>query len=158
MIAFQHVSIFWTKWDRGAEPGARRNALPRQHPFRPPGDPAADWVHHVSYRAIRNPAYDLTEQWAQRLAGREDGLILRPGRDFTEVSAVGGGSGKLRTSLNGLIARVPFGQRLIVRTNGVSDGDHQRYYWEDTYHVGVAETATLDLPLFREIDARVLLY
>lgn len=63
-----------------------------------------------------------------------------------------------RPNINDWIARVPFGRRLIFRTNNKSDGDHDRWYFEDNFQVGFAATATLDLPLFREIDERVLLY
>ena len=63
-----------------------------------------------------------------------------------------------RPNINDWIARIPLGKRLIFRTNNKSDGDHDRWYFEDNFQLGFAATATLDLPLFREIDERVLLY
>ena len=53
---------------------------------------------------------------------------------------------------------LPFGQRVTLRCNSKSDGDHDRWYFEDVVHVGWADTATLDLPVFREIDERAPLY
>ncbi|MEG3181034.1 hypothetical protein [Sphingomonas sp. LT1P40] len=63
-----------------------------------------------------------------------------------------------RLHLEDWIIRLPFGQHAIFHINGASDGRHQRRYEEHRIAIGFAETATLDLPLFREIDERVLLY
>ena len=65
---------------------------------------------------------------------------------------------ELHRAQTGWVARLPFGQRLTFRVNAKADGDHDRWYFEDVLHIGWAEEATLDLPLFREIDERVLLY
>lgn len=159
MIALQHVSLFWTKWERGAQNGAIRNQIPRKWPFIPPGDPTLDWVHHRHLQTDRRGKYQPREQWIQRRAQSEDGIITRIRGDVCEVSFAGAYQGKLhRPHFHGLIAKLPFGQMVTIQVNGASDGDHQRYYFEDTFHVAFTETATLDLPLYRLIDERKLLY
>ena len=161
MIAVQHIAIHWTKWDRGPAAGARFKAVPRQLPFAPPGDVVGDWVHHVRYDSQREPSYAMREAWSARRPVADDGVTIRTVGDVAEVHFAAGHvyQGKVhREHFTGLVARLPFGQRLVIRVNGASDGDHQRYYSEHTIHIGFADTATLDLPLFRDIDERVPLY
>ena len=159
MIALQHIQLFWTKWERGAEDGAIRNRIPRKMPFVPPGDPKLDWVHHLHLRTDSEGKYRPREHWLQRLPTSEDGIVVRMRGNICEVSFAGALQGKLhRPHFHGLIAKLPFGQLLTIKINGASDGDHQRFYFEDTFHVAYADTATLDLPLYRLIDERKLLY
>ena len=161
MIALQHIGIYWTKWDRGPRAGALRKALPRTLPFVPPGDASANWVHNARYDSREDSTYQLLESWGERLPKDWDGVRVRPRDGVAEVyfDPEYVPQGKLRREhFSGLIARLPFGQKLVIRINGVSDGDHQRYYSEHVFHIGFADIATLDLPTFREIDEMLPTY
>jgi hypothetical protein len=160
VIAFQHILIQWTKDDRNPLDGAARKALPRALPFLPPGDPAGDWRHWIEYRSRDD--YVAHERWLTGRPEKRDGIVAIPASNNADIffyPRQGIHLQKpLRPRLAGLIARLPFGKRLIVRLNTASDGDHQRLYYEHIVHFGFADIATLDLPLHREIDERVVLY
>lgn len=161
MIALQHISIHWTKWDRGPMAGMLRKRIPRTLPFMPPGNEAANWVHTARYASREDSSYQLTESWDERMPEGWDGIRVRPRKQAAEIyfDPEYVPQGKLRRAhFAGLVARLPFGQKLVIRINGVSDGDHQRLYSEHVFHIGFAEVATLDLPTFREIDETLPLY
>lgn len=120
-----------------------------------------NWVHLVRYDSRGDSTYQVRESWEQRMPEGWDGVRVRPQRNVAEVhfDPQYVPQGKLRRDhFKGIVARLPFGRKLIIRINGVSDGDHQRLYSEHVLHIGFADTATLDLPLFREIDELVALY
>ncbi|WP_337846286.1 hypothetical protein [Sphingomonas sp.] len=158
-LAIQHVHIHWDKATRGMPGSGIRNALPREVPFDPPRASDRGWLQRIEYRA-RDGFAPVTsygelgeiEDWRVPLATRMEGddhLWLR----FNVANRA-----PHRPHLDGWIVRLPFGQRVTLRCNSKSDGDHDRWYFEDVVHVGWADTATLDLPVFREIDERALLY
>ena len=157
-IAIQHLQLSYWKKDRGAEAGAMRNALPRIHPFSPPERTGPGWYHsimrqsHESYR-VHESYWDLATVDRRRLP-----IALRADGDFLEIRVVQHGGKIKRPQLDKPIARLPFGQRVAIHFNNAHDGDHQRSYSEQAIHVGWAGEASLDLPLFREIDLRELLY
>lgn len=158
-LAIQHVHIHWDKATRGMPGAGVRNALPREVPFDPPRSSECGWYQRIDYRArdhfvpvTRYGELGETEDWRVPLATRLEGsdhLWLR----FNVANRT-----PHRPHLDGWIVRLPFGQRVTLRCNSKSDGDHDRWYFEDVVHVGWADTATLDLPVFREIDERALLY
>lgn len=161
LILIQHIGIWWGKEDRGAQAGAARNALPRRFAFAPPGPGGRGWIHSI--RMDARDAYAPGDKWCEFSAANSGGIRVEPAGAFAEVSIGGGGvplhvQKPKRPNLNGLIARLPFGQRLVLRVNTAIDGHHQRWYADHTVHIGFAEAATLDLPLFREIDERADLY
>ena len=136
-----------------------RNGLPRELPFDPPHASERGWYQRIDYRArdrfvptIRYNALGEIDATLLPLATRMEGhdhLWLR----FNVANRA-----PYRPNLGQWIVRLPFGQRVTLRCNSKSDGDHDRWYFEDVVHVGWADTATLDLPVFREIDERALLY
>lgn len=159
-IAIQFTQIAWTKWARGAPAGTIRNALPREAPFRAPSDSPRGWLHRIEYNALKSSDYQHREEWIDLATGdnwrmpvktRLDGdhLWIMP-RVYLQKP--------VRANLQSWMVRLPFGQRAIIRINTAVDGDHQRHYYEYHLTVGFADTATLDLPLFRELDERVPLY
>lgn len=157
-LAIQHVHLHWDKAGRGAEWGAVRNALPRELPFKAPAESERGWLHRVTFdarhRYRQDEAWhdlDAVEAWRVPVKTRLDG-------DHLWLKMAVSMRWPLRQHLEGWIARLPFGQRLSFRVNSKSDGDHERWYFEDHLHIGWAETCALDLPLFREIDERVILY
>lgn len=157
-LAIQHFHLHWDKATRGMPGSAVRNALPRALPFRAPYESAAGWVHRIDYSAAENFVpkeawhdLDTTDGWRVPVSTLIDGDHLKLRFDV-QISQ------PARPHLTGWVARLPFGQRLTFRVNAKADGDHDRWYFEDVLHIGWAEQATLDLPLFREIDERVLLY
>lgn len=157
-LAIQHVHLRWTKDDRGPEAGAVRNALRRAEAFRPPSASAAGWLQHIRYDAAEG--YRRVETWQALSAIAAERLPVRTRIESDHLwirLAVTGGQPR-RPQLDGWIVRLPLGQRAVIRTNQKYDGDHQRLYEEHHVSVGFAATATLDLPLFREVDERVLLY
>lgn len=158
-LAIQHVHIHWDKAARGMPWSGVRNALPREVPFDPPHASERGWCQRIDYRA-RDRFVPVTsygalgeiEEWRVPLVTRMEGsdhLWLR----FNVSNHT-----PYRPNLDQWIVRLPFGQRVTLRCNSKSDGDHDRWYFEDVVHVGWADTATLDLPVFREIDERALLY
>jgi hypothetical protein len=160
LIAFQHILIQWTKDDRGPEDGAVRKALPRSLPFAPPGDPGGDWQHRIVFRS--DDHYIPHERWQPGRPERRDGISVIPSPERADILFHRRQGIHLqkpsRPGFEGLVARLPFGMRLVIRLNTASDGEHQRLYLEHTIHIGFADVATLDLPLHREMDERVDLY
>lgn len=157
-LAIQHVHLHWDKATRGMPGSAVRNALPRELPFRAPFESTAGWYHRINYSAREDFApkeawhdLDQIEKGRMPVSTRFDGDHL--GLRFDVAART-----PYRPHLEGWIARLPFGQRLTYRINSKADGDHDRWYFEDVFHIGWAATATLDLPQFREIDERVPLY
>lgn len=162
MILVQRVLIRWTQADRGAAAGTIRNALPRQFPAHPPSRPAAGWLQQIEMAAAEK--YALRESWQALEPGRwTDGLVVRLREDRLDVTidphaAIACLQKPSRPNLAGTIALLPHGQRLVVRLNGAMDWRGPRTYLDYTLHVAFADSATFDLPLFREIDERVVLY
>ncbi|MBX3595616.1 hypothetical protein [Sphingomonas sp.] len=157
-LAIQHLHLHWTKAGRGPESGTVRNALRRQFPYRAPFDSDPGWLHRIVAR--HQGGYVPTEAW-HALRDLDPELVpvrTRMHDDRLDIRIVGQGASAYRAGTGGLLARLPFGRRLIVRTNWKWDGGTERLFYEDHYHVGWAAESTLDLPLFREIDARPLLY
>lgn len=161
-LAIQLTQIAWTKWDRGAKPGAVRNALPREAPFHAPHDTERGWLHRIDYDALQSSQYRHTDtlrdladvdEWEMPVRTRfsEDHIWLRPHLYLQKPH-------RKAAQLDGWLVRLPFGHRAIIRANTAVDFRRQRNYYEYHLTVGWAETATLDLPLFREVDERVLLY
>lgn len=157
-IAIQHIRIGWTKHERGPEQGAARNAIPRDAPFRAPGASEKGWYQLLRYDAAedyrRDERWDdlaTVETWRLPVAWRLDGDHLWIGLKVFPLK-------RRWLQSNRWIVRLPFGQRCVIRLNDKWDGDHQRIYDENHIAVGFAAEASLDLPLFREIDERVLLY
>lgn len=157
-LAIQHIHLHWDKAGRGADWGAVRNALPRELPFRAPFDSAPGWFHRIEMLARNHYRQDEAlneigkiEDWRVPISTRIDG-------DHLWIKICVSTRWPPRPHLDGWIARLPFGQRITIRVNSKSDGDHERWYFEDNLHIGWADEATLDLPQFREIDERVLLY
>lgn len=161
-LAIQLVRIAWTKWDRGARPGAIRNRIPRHAPFAPPHDSARGWLHRIDHDALASPHYRRTERmcdladladWELPVQSRfsEGHVWLRP-RFYIQKP------NRKAAQLGNWLVRLPFGQRAIIRANTAVDFRRQRNYYEYSLTVGFADTATLDLPLFRDMDERVLLY
>ena len=158
-LAIQHVHIHWDKAARGMPWSGVRNALPRELPFDPPRASERGWYQRIEYQArasfVPVTSYGelgTIEDWRVPLATRMEGrdhLWMR----FSVVNRE-----PRRPNLDKWIVRLPFGQRVTLRSNSKSDGDHDRWYFEDVFHVGWADSATLDLPVFREIDERALLY
>jgi hypothetical protein len=157
-LAIQHIRIHWGKSGRGAKWGTVRNAVPRERPFHAPFDSDPGWYHHITH--------DHGDSYAPVEAMHELGKIENwrvPVHTRIEDDRLGirfnvAHRDPYRPHMVGWIARLPFGQRLTFMTNHKADGDHERWYWEEHFHVGWSDMATLDLPLFREIDERVLLY
>ncbi len=157
-IAIQHIAIHWSKEDRGPEAGAVRNALPREVPFQPPADCETGWLQSIVFDAQHG--YDRHERWEQ-LDQVMDWMIpvrtrIKNGHLWIKLNLHLGQPD--RPNLADWIVRLPFGQRAAIHVNGKHDARRQRIYREHRLAIGFAETATLDLPLFREIDERVLLY
>ncbi|MFL9839473.1 hypothetical protein ABS767_00735 [Sphingomonas sp. ST-64] len=157
-LAIQHFHLHWDKATRGMPGAAIRNALPRTLPLCAPFDSEPGWYHRIDYRAVDRFApheamHEIarTEDWRIPVERRVDG-------DFLQLRFSVWNRAPHRPNLAGWIARLPFGQRLTFRSNAKSDGDHDRWYFEDVFHVGWSDTATLDLPLFRDIDERALLF
>ena len=158
LISIQSIDIRFDKTHRGPRHGALRKALPRAHAFAPPAVSPTGWWHAVTCRAEANYAaqseyHDLAAmprvRWPVSLKFEDDACLITLNRS----------PGKISVSRRGRsLARLPFGQRLKIVFNDVHDGDHQRLYVEQTLRIAIAEHATLDLPLFREIDLRKLLY
>jgi len=164
VVSVQLIKIQWDKTHRGPKHGAIRKALPRFMPFDPPPHPPEDRWHQVVFNAL--DGYKEHESWRSKRKGignerrnaypasvKPEGEFLRVGlgRDLH--------LGKMRKRLVGrTFARLPFGKRVAIHFNDAHDGYHQRLYSEYALHVGYADRPTLDLPLFREIDLRRLLY
>lgn len=157
-LAIQHVHIHWDKAARGMPWSGVRNALPREVPFDPPRESERGWYQRIDYQARTNfdpvtyGAIGEIDDWRIPVATRMEGkdhLWMR----FSVVNRA-----PRRPNLDDWIVRLPYGQRVTLRSNSKSDGDHDRWYFEDVIHVGWADTATLDMPVFREIDERALLY
>ena len=162
VLAIQPIDTRWSKDERGPEHGRRRKALPDAYPFAPPGDASADWLHRVEHRASAGYAPEV--QWTNlsdpdcasidrpvttRIDGNHLEIALGEMLQFGKVAGPG---------RRGTMARLPFGKRVTIRLNNVFDGDCQRHYSEHVVHVGFAARATLDLPLFRQVDLRRVLY
>ncbi len=158
-LAIQHVHIHWDKATRGMPGSGIRNALPRELPFDPPGERERGWYQRIDYQA-RDRFVPMISYSA---LGEIDAALLplatrMEGSDYLWLRFNVANRAPHRPHLDGWIVRLPFGQRVTLRCNSKSDGDHDRWYFEDVVHVGWADTATLDLPVFREIDERALLY
>ncbi|MBA4762961.1 hypothetical protein [Sphingomonas sp.] len=158
-LAIQHVHIHWDKATRGMPGSGVRNALPREIPFDPPRDSERGWYQRIDYQArarfVPVTSYGelgVIEDWQLPLATRMEG------KDHLWLRFNIANRAPHRPNLDHWIVRLPYGQRVTLRSNSKSDGDHDRWYFEDVVHVGWADTATLDLPVFREIDERALLY
>ncbi|MEL7691094.1 hypothetical protein [Citromicrobium bathyomarinum] len=168
MIALQRISIEWNKSHRGAGPGAVRNALPRIEAFQPPGDPATDWVQTIRYHGNWRegdgwqPVYDRTVEWHQRMPQPyPDNIRVDIRGDIAEVHYVPETvlEGKItRRHLPGVVARLPKGKRFVLHINGVDDVGGPRRYREATINIAFDEAPTLDLPVYRVLDERKLLY
>lgn len=157
-LAIQHVLIRWTKDDRGAQPGAVRNALPRQAPFAPPGPDGGGWLQSIVFDA--GDGYRRAEHW-EPLTGQaapHNPVQTRLDGEHLWIRPVTVRGKPERAHLSGWIVRLPFGSRAELRFNQAFDGHHQRLYEEHAITVGFGASASLDLPLFRAIDERVLLY
>lgn len=157
-VAIQHIALRWGKLERGAAQGALRNALPREAPFHPPSDNGEGWLQSIAFDA-EGGTYRRSERWLE--LDRAKGLLpvrmrIEDGHLWIRLDLYIGQP--VRPNLCDWIIRLPLGQRGIIHVNGKHDGHHQRSYHEHTVTVGFGETATLDIPLFREIDERVLLY
>jgi hypothetical protein len=136
-----------------------RNALPRELPFDPPCAGERGWYQRIDYEA-RDRFVPTTRYSA---LGEIDAALLplatrMEGSDHLWLRFNVANHAPYRPNLDQWIVRLPFGQRVTLRCNSKSVGDHDRWYFEDVVHVGWAEAATLDLPVFREIDERALLY
>lgn len=158
-LSIQHVHIHWDKAARGMPGSGIRNALPRELPFDPPHASEQGWYQRIDYRARDRFVPTIT----YRALGEIDVTLLplatrMEGHDHLWLRFNVANSAPYRPNLDQWIVRLPFGQRVTLRCNSKSDGHHDRWYFEDVVHVGWAETATLDLPVFREIDERALLY
>ncbi len=136
-----------------------RNALPRELPFDPPRASERGWYQRIEYQA-RASFVPVTsygelgeiEEWRVPLSVRMEG------QDHLWMRFRVANRAPYRPNLDKWIVRLPYGQRVTLRSNSKSDGDHDRWYFENVIHVGWADTATLDLPVFREIDERALLF
>ena len=155
LVLIQHVWIRWSKYDRGPGPGARRKALPREFPFEPPGESHLGWSHLVYMNSDED--YFPRHRWDEATRPTQTQVRVRKQGDFAEIRAHIA-TRQPRRVMEGTICRLPFGQRMILRINERWDYRLQRGYDEHNYIIGYADTATLDLPLFREIDERELLY
>ncbi len=158
-LAIQHVHIHWDKAARGMPWSGVRNALPRELPFDPPHDSERGWVHRIDYDGRTN----FAPTTSYTALGEIDPALLpvatrMEGTDHLWLRFNVANQTPYRPNLDQWIVRLPFGQRMTLRSNAKSDGHHDRWYFEDVVHVGWADTATLNLPVFREIDERVLLY
>ncbi len=158
-LAIQHVHIHWDKAARGMPWSGVRNALPRELPFDPPRDSERGWVQRIDYKGRTN----FAPTTSYTALGEIDAALLpvatrMEGADHLWLRFNVANQTPYRPNLDQWIVRLPFGQRVTLRSNAKSDGHHDRWYFEDVVHVGWADTATLDLPVFREIDERVLLY
>lgn len=160
-MLIQHVEVRWTKYDRGPEQGAIRNALRLDFGCKPPGESAAGWLQHIRLDA---PNYAPREYWKPfPLDPERDGIRVLPQREFASVFLETRANDLYlqkpdRAHLSGLIAKLPFGQQLVIRVNAAIDGDHQRMYADHLIRIAYADAPSFDLPLFREIDERVSLY
>lgn len=164
MVSVQLIKIHWDKTQRGPHFGAIRKALPRLVPFEPPRQGSPELWHSVTFDG--RFGYKHSSNWFSKtrvgesgwrnpypISAKQEGGFLRVGlgRDLY--------LGKMREKLVGrTLARIPFGKRVAIHFNDAHDGHHQRLYYEYAINVGFAEKLTLDLPLFREIDMRRLLY
>jgi hypothetical protein len=158
-LAIQHVHIHWDKAARGMPWSAVRSALPRELPFDPPRESERGWVHRIDYAGRTN----FSPTTSYTALGEIDAALLplatrMEGSDHLWLRFNVANHTPYRPNLDQWIVRLPFGQRVTLRCNSKSDGDHARWYFEDVVHVGWGDTATLDLPVFREIDERALLY
>lgn len=162
LVSVQHVMIRWSKDQRNPEGGARRKALPRTFPFAPPKPSDKGWIHRIVMDAGED--YVPRETWRELpLKADLDGIFVQPDDAFAEVFLTPGSEHlhlqkPRRGHLSGLIARLPFDMRLLVRVNTAWDGHIQRHYDDHVIQIGYSDRATLDLPLFREIDERADLY
>lgn len=157
-VAIQWVRMRYDKHDRGADAGALRHGVPREYPFIPPGDSARGWLHEV--RVASDDGYAHRADWLD-LTGcdaRSLPVAVQQDGETAAIRVVQHGGKIVRREFDGEVARLPFGRRLTIRHNNAYDGDHQRIYVEDALHIGWAAEATLDLPTFRMIDLRQLLY
>ncbi len=166
-LAIQHIEIVWGKESRGthrtgADRATMRNALPRTAPFDPPGEAADGWFQHIK-RVSWDEDFTPREQW-QRIEDADRARLpirWKQEGDFVQI-----GLRNLRLQKpdrphlrSQFFAKLPIGQRLILHVNAAYDwGGYPRDYFEHVLSVGVAPVATLDLPLFRAIDERALLF
>jgi len=163
-ISVQLIKIHWDKTHRGSQQGAIRKALPRLLPFAPPPKSSQNLWQSVTFDA--RSGYKRNTAWHSKpkvpgadwrnpypVSAKQEGDFLRLGlgRDLY--------LGKMQKKIAGrTLARLPFGKRVAIHFNDVHDGNHQRWYFDYSLNVGFAQTPTLDLPLFREVDLRRLLY
>jgi len=161
-VALQHLEIIWSKESRGTHDGhraAERNAVPRSFAFTPPGESEQGWLQKVGFDS--DEAFTPRELWSRIEDADPEFLPLRWRRDgdhhwigiknlFLQKPS--------RPNLQGWFAKLPIGKRLIFRVNTAIDWENVREYREHHIIIGWSEEATLDLPLFREIDERELLY
>ncbi|MCW3835277.1 hypothetical protein ACFQ1E_00520 [Sphingomonas canadensis] len=157
-LSIQHCHIHWDKAARGMPWSGVRNALPRELPFRAPFDSDPGWYHRIDYRGRNRFEPEEAMREIAKTEGSRVPVTTRIDGDFLALRFDVGARTPYRPHLEGFIARLPFGQRLTYRINCKADGDHDRWYFEDVFHIGWAAESTLDLPLFRDIDERVLLY
>jgi hypothetical protein len=110
-IAFQLITIRWSKDQRGAEGGGRRAALPRRLPFTSPADPSCDWRHLVELDAADR--YTPREQWRRGAPEQRDGFLVKIQDGGAKILLVKEGGLLLqkasRPRLGPIIARLPFG-------------------------------------------------
>ncbi|WP_404365893.1 hypothetical protein AB5I39_09795 [Sphingomonas sp. MMS24-J45] len=161
-ILVQHIRIGWTKDERGAAAGTRRNALRREWPASTPRAHPGGWLQYIVMEAEQD--YAPQESWTPApLHLQQDGVGITIRGDHAEVMLDPGAAHfylqkPARPNLRGLIARLPLGQRLILRVNTAIDGHHQRRYYDHSLQIVVGDQPTLDAPIFREMDECVLLY
>jgi hypothetical protein len=161
-LALQHLEIVWSKESRGTHDGhraAERNAVPRSFPFAPPGEAEQGWFQQVTLdsgdrfaprvrwtRMEEMDAHYLPLRWRQdgdfHWIGRRNLFLQKP----------------KRPNLDQWFAKLPIGKRLVLRVNTAIDWENVREYREHHLIIGWSKAAMLDLPLFREIDERELLY
>lgn len=163
-LAVQHIEIKWGKDARGTADGhtaALRNAIPREFQFAPPGDSVEGWFQHIR-RVSWEDSFAPRERW-QRIEDMDHRYSPIRWRRDGDYMWIGLRNILLqkpsRPHLKEWFARLPIGQRLILRVNTAYDwSGYLRDYYDHVLSIGVSPVATLDLPLFREIDERALLY
>jgi hypothetical protein len=160
--ALQHLELRWGKEARGTDSGnraAERNAVPRSFAFSPPGAREQGWFQHVLFESGAH--FVPVERWFQLGETAPEMLPLRWRRDgdhhwigcrnlFLQKPS--------RPNLEGWFARLPIGQRLIFRVNTAIDWENSRDYREHHLIIGWSDDGSIDLPTFRDIDERALLY
>jgi len=161
-IGLQHIEILWSKESRGTHDGhraAERNAVPRSFGYAPPGESEQGWFQKIRFDS--DEGFAPRERW-QRIEELDPAYSPLRWRRDGEHHWIGIKNLFLqkpsRPNLGGWFAKLPIGQRLVFRANTAIDGEHVREYREHHLIIGWSEAATLDLPLFREIDERELLY